>query len=95
MSLIIDIKVKPGSSRSCIALDKAGLLVAYVKSQAQEGKANRELIKLLAQSLAVPQADITIIAGITGRKKKISINQSLTLGQVMCRLGLEVPATYC
>jgi len=37
------------------------------------GKANRELIRFLAEFLAVPPSQIEIVAGASGRKKLVSI----------------------
>lgn len=87
MALIIELKVVPKARASKIIQDKSGLFVVHVKSPAEDGKANKELIKLLSQLLKVPQVDIEIMQGLTSRKKKIKITGSLTLEQLMHKLG--------
>ncbi len=89
MPLIIDIKVVPSAGRALCKLDKNGQLKCYVKSPPEQGKANKELIKLLAKALKIPQADVTIIAGATRRNKKIQITYNITLGQLLDALGIE------
>jgi uncharacterized protein YggU (UPF0235/DUF167 family) len=54
MSLIITIKVFPSSGQQKWMVDKAGNLKGYVKSPAQEGRANQELIRNLAKALKLP-----------------------------------------
>ena len=74
MPLQFDIKVVPASGRSAFVLDKSGQLKCFLKNQAQDGKANLELVKLLAKSVGVTMANIEIIIGATSRKKTIRIN---------------------
>lgn len=70
-------------------LDKSGMLKCYLKSPAQKGLANKELIKNLADVLKVPQAAIAILAGDTARTKKIKIEKEITFLQLLAVLGLE------
>lgn len=84
------IKVVPGSGRHGWKLDKAGTLVCYLKSRAEKGLANKELIRLLSKELSVPQADIQIVTGHTSRLKKINIAASeVTRGLLLKKLGLD------
>ncbi len=48
MGKIIEVKVKPNSRQSKIETNDQGGLVAFVKAQPVDGKANAELISLLA-----------------------------------------------
>ena len=86
---IIDIKVVPSSRRVTWKIDKLGKLKYYLKSPPERGKANKELVKLLAKALGVKQYDITIIAGRTGRKKIIRIEQEITLPILLIALGID------
>lgn len=90
MALIIDIKVTPSSGRSAFVLDKSGRLKAFLESPPEDGKANRELIKLFAQSLKCPQVVVTLVAGATSRNKKIMVDLPLSFDEILSKLGLAV-----
>ena len=90
MALIIAIKVVPNAGKQQCILDKSGHLKCYLKSLPEDGRANRELIKMLAQLCKIPQAEVSIIAGATSRTKKIKIMRELTREQLLHALGLEV-----
>lgn len=89
MALVISIKVIPSSGRQEWALDKAGELKCYLKSQPEKGLANKELIKFLAHGLRLTQVEIVILAGDKGRKKKIKIDADISYAQLLALLGLE------
>lgn len=90
MALIIEIKVTPNSGKSTFHMDESGKLKAYLKSAPEAGKANAELLKLLAQALRCPLASLSIISGATTRLKKVKIDLPLTLDDVINRLGFAV-----
>jgi uncharacterized protein (TIGR00251 family) len=90
MGLIIEIKVIPRSGKSTFQLDPSGKLRAYLVSPPEDGKANKELIKLLAQGLSCTQSAIRIVAGATVRNKKIHIDLPLTRDDVITKLGFAV-----
>ena len=90
MPLIIEIKVVPNAGQQKCILDKSGHLKCYVKSLPEDGRANKELIKMLAQLLKISQAEVSIVAGATSRKKKIKIASDMTREQFLDALGLEV-----
>lgn len=89
MSLVVDVKVVPNSGKQKCILDKSGILKCYLKSLPERGQANEELIKMLAKSLGIPQADVQIIAGATSRNKKVKIDRALTRDQLLTALGIE------
>lgn len=67
------VKVKPNAkTRTLTELDD-GTLKITLKSTPTDGKANQELIKLLAKTYGVPQSHITIKSGHTSRNKVIEI----------------------
>ncbi|MBA3953985.1 DUF167 domain-containing protein [Candidatus Dependentiae bacterium] len=89
MPLIIEIKVKPKSGSSSILLDTSNTIVVRVKSLPEDGKANGEVIKLFSKALRIPQASITIITGATIKNKRIKLEVSLTLPELLTKLGLD------
>lgn len=54
-------------------IDKSTLKVS-VKSSPQDGKANKEVINLLAKYFSTPKSDIKIVLGTKNRKKIVEIN---------------------
>jgi uncharacterized protein (TIGR00251 family) len=89
MAFIFEVKVAPKSGRSEWLLDKSGRLKCYLKSPAEKGLANKELIQNLAKALNVDRAAIEIVSGETARIKLIKIPLTITLEQLFARLGIE------
>jgi uncharacterized protein YggU (UPF0235/DUF167 family) len=95
MILICIIKVVPSSGRSAWAVDKSGILKCYLKSAPEKGKANKELIKMLADALSIEQKRITIIGGLTSRTKRIKIDLAITIAQLCQKLNLDYQQKVC
>lgn len=89
MSLIIEIKIFPSSGKQEFVLDSSGILKCYIKSQPEKGKANKEVIEFLAESLEIPKYLISIVSGLTTQRKKIKIAKQLTLEDVFSKLKLD------
>ncbi len=89
MPLQIVIKVTPSSGRQGWTLDKSGKLKCFLKSPAEKGLANKELIKTLANALRVGQDAITILGGLTSRTKRILIQTTMTIQELEAILGIE------
>jgi uncharacterized protein (TIGR00251 family) len=89
MGLRLALKVAPASGKSCCILDKTQRLKCYVKSPAQDGKANKELIKYFAQIFDVMQSDVEIIAGLTQKNKILLIATDQSYEQFLQKLGAE------
>lgn len=69
----ISIVVKPNSGKSEIDQIEDGSLVVRLKSAPVDGKANEELVRVLAKYFRVTQKSIVIKQGSTGKKKLIEI----------------------
>jgi uncharacterized protein len=67
------IKVKPNSKSPKIVEEEDGSLTVYLKSPPIDGKANEELIKVLANKYGVTKSCITIKSGLTSRQKLVEI----------------------
>lgn len=89
MAVTIVVNVIPSSGRAGFFLDKAGRLKCHLKSAPEKGKANQELIGILAKALGVPKQDIEIVGGLISRSKRLRISAPLTEEQVRAKLGLE------
>jgi uncharacterized protein (TIGR00251 family) len=67
------VKVVPGSSRQRIVGQLGDALKIAVAKPPQDGAANRAVIKLLAESLSLPESSFTIVRGQTNPRKQIRI----------------------
>ncbi len=70
----IQVKVKSNSKQQKIEELTDGSLMIYLKSLPIKGKANQELIKLLAKRYRVSQSQIIVKSGRTNKNKIIEIN---------------------
>jgi uncharacterized protein (TIGR00251 family) len=68
------VKVKPNSKQQKIEELPDGSLNVHLKSPPVDGKANEELIKLLAKKFDVSKSSIRIKSGTTSRQKVIEID---------------------
>ena len=84
--LRLSVKVVPGASRERIVGQLGDALKIAVAKPPQDGAANRAVIKLLAHSINVPEANITILRGQTQPRKQIRI-VGVTLEDLSAKLA--------
>ena len=89
MAIRLEIKVIPQSGGQKIVLDKNGQIKCYIKSAPEKGKANKEIISFLAKKLGISKQSITIVSGLTNRKKVIQIAMDKDKSGIMDALGLQ------
>lgn len=70
----IALRVTPKASRNQITLAEDGSLRAYVTVVPEDGKANAEVVKLLAKALGIAKSRLTLIRGQTARDKVFRID---------------------
>ena len=70
---IIQIKVKPNSRTSVLEQKEDGTWLAQLKSAPVEGKANEELLALVAKRFDCRKSAVSIKAGASGRVKLVRI----------------------
>ncbi len=68
------VKVKPNSKNQKIEEAADGSLIINLKSPPVEGKANEELIQILAKKFEVPKSRISIKFGLSSRNKVVEID---------------------
>ena len=71
---IIEIKVKPNARQSLLTQAADGSWLAQLKAAPVEGKANQELIALVARQFGCAKAAVTIKSGASGRLKRVRIS---------------------
>ena len=72
--MTIKIKVEPRSSKTGIVGPYGNALKVKLTSPPVEGKANKELIEVLARELKVKKKDIEIVSGQSSKNKVVRIN---------------------
>ena len=71
---VIQIKVKPNSRVSVLEQKEDGTWLAQIKSPPVDGKANEELIGLVAKHFDCRKSDVSIKSGGAGRVKLVRID---------------------
>jgi len=71
--LILKIKVAPRSSQAGIVGQYGDALKVKLTSPPVEGKANKELVEMLAKEFGVPKKNIEIISGLSSRNKIVRL----------------------
>jgi uncharacterized protein (TIGR00251 family) len=71
---LIQIKVKPNSRASLLERKEDGTWVAQIKSPPVDGKANKELLELVAKHFGCSKSDVSIKTGGSSRTKLIQVN---------------------
>lgn len=72
----ITVKVKPNSKQSKITQNDEGIWMINLKSPPVDGKANQELITLLAKQFKVKKSQVIIKLGLSSKNKVIEIIDS-------------------
>ena len=71
---IIQVKVTPRARESSLTQMPDGTWVAKLKSPPVDGKANAELITLIAERFACSKSAVSIKSGASGRMKLVRID---------------------
>lgn len=79
--------VTPGARRSEVIGVVDDRLRVRLAAPAHEGRANDELVRLLARALGVRRDDVRVTAGGRSRRKLLSV-RGVTLAEARGRLGL-------
>ena len=69
----IQVKVKPNARVSRLERTASGVWLAQLKSLPVDGKANQELIGLVARAFGCSRAAVSIRSGAAGRMKLVRI----------------------
>lgn len=70
---VVQVKVKPNSRVSLLEEQPDGTWLAQLKSPPVDGKANEELIALVAKHFACRKSDVSIKSGASSRTKLVRI----------------------
>ena len=75
-TVLMQIKVKPRARASSLTQSADGTWLAKLKSPPVDGKANEELVALVAEHFGCRKADVSIKSGASGRMKLITVETS-------------------
>lgn len=82
----IDFRVSPGAARSAVVGRHGAGWKARVAAAPEGGRANAELVRLLATVLDVPERSLSIAAGRQSRTKTVAI-EGVDLAEAEQRLA--------
>ena len=74
-ALTLQVKVKPDARESSLEEQPDGTWIARVKSPPVDGRANEELVALVAERFHCSKADVVIKAGAGGRTKFLRVEK--------------------
>jgi len=72
----LQVKVKPHARASLLSRAEDGSWLAHIKAAPVDGKANAELIGLVAQAFGCRKAAVHIRSGASGRLKLVDVDQA-------------------
>jgi len=78
---VITVRAKPRSSVSALEPESPGTWVARLRSSPVDGKANAELVALVAKHFGCARSCVAVICGATARLKVVRISGT-SAGQV-------------
>tara|TARA_B100000959_G_C14763247_1_gene534263 strand:+ start:150 stop:431 length:282 start_codon:yes stop_codon:yes gene_type:complete len=68
---VLEFKVVPGASRTEIADVEGNVIRIRVAAPPEKGKANKELLRFLAQKFCFPKSNVMLLSGETSRRKRV------------------------
>jgi uncharacterized protein (TIGR00251 family) len=74
--IFLTIKVKPNSRASSLKQNDDGTWLAQIKSPPVDGKANEELIALVAKHFKCRKSEVSIKSGGSSRTKLLQISEN-------------------
>lgn len=72
-SVLVRLRVQPGAHRPGVVGRHGDELKVRVQAPPERGRANRAVAELLAGVLGVRSGDVEVVAGATGRSKRVRV----------------------
>ena len=94
--MLLRITVKPNSKTDQVILEEDGSIRVKIKAPPVDGKANKYLIRFLADYFDVPRSHIELIKGETNAHKTIAINAAEEFIRAKLKPGAisSIPAPF-
>lgn len=74
-SFVITVRAKPRSALSALEREESGTWVARLRSSPVDGKANAELVGLVAEHFGCARSAVSIVSGASARLKRVRITR--------------------
>jgi uncharacterized protein (TIGR00251 family) len=71
----LDVRLQPRASRDEVAGRRNGRLLVRVTAPPVDDRANRALLKLIAEEFGVPRSAVRIVSGARSRDKVLEIHR--------------------
>ena len=84
--VVLEIKVTAGGTRNRVTGQDGTSLLVTLDTPSVDGPANRQLIRFLSDTLGVASAQLDVVAGGSGKVKKVQI-AAVSSSQVSMRLS--------
>ena len=85
---IISIHVQPRAGKTETVGWYGDAIKIRLRSPPVDGAANEELVLFISQRLGIPRSAVSIVSGVTGRRKRLSL-EGITRSQAIAALGLD------
>jgi len=72
-SVLVRVKAKPHAREDAVAGVRAGELVVAVRAPAEKGRANAEVIRVVARALGVPRESVVLKSGGSSSHKVFNV----------------------
>ncbi len=86
----LEVEVTPRARRAGVVGRRGDVLKVRVAAPPEGGRANEELIKIVADFLGVPRASVTVAKGAAARRKLLDI-EGLAVGDLAAALARASP----
>jgi uncharacterized protein (TIGR00251 family) len=90
-AVLLSVHAQPGAGRSAVTGRHGDALKAKVAAPPADGRANRALISLLAETFGVAPAQVTLVSGETSRVKRFRL-EGVDLDHFASRLEQVIAA---
>ena len=87
---VLPVRAQPGARRTGIVGEQAGCLKVAVAAPPDQGKANKALVEVLAESLGLKKSQVELISGATSRAKKFLL-RGISAAEALARLPASEP----
>ena len=70
---VVQVRAQPGAKRNGVVGEQNGSLKVAVTAPADQGKANKALVEVLADALGVKRSQVELVAGPSQREKRFLV----------------------
>ena len=72
--VILPVRAQPGAKKNVVTGEHDGALKVAVTQAPQKGKANKALVKVIADAMGLRKSQVSLVSGETSQHKKFLLN---------------------